>query len=89
MVSSSAANTRMYASTIHCSSLWLAPKSREMAGSATFSTVLSRLMISSDTQIKSSPNQRFWCACSWTAADGFSVRFMLDSPLFNVGYDVR
>ena len=41
-VSSSAANTRLYASTTHCSCVVVACSSRTIAGSATFTIVVSR-----------------------------------------------
>ena len=47
--SSSAANTRLYASTIHCSWLFDACSSRTSVGSATFTIVVSRLITNAAT----------------------------------------
>ena len=49
-VSSRLANTMMYASTIHCSSEPLAPRSRTIVGSATLRIELSIVMTTSDMQ---------------------------------------
>ena len=50
--------TRAYASTIHCSSEDVAPRSRTSVGSATLRTVLSRLTIRMEKQRTARVNQR-------------------------------
>ena len=66
--SSSPANTITYESTIHCSALEVACKSRTRVGRATFRTVLSSVTISSETHSTASAIQRREAA--WPAPEG-------------------
>ena len=60
----SAANTRMYALMIHCSWLVDGSRSRWIVGSATFTTVLSSMIMNSAKHIANSVAQRRASECS-------------------------